>query len=91
MSEPISSRSLGGKPCSYLLDDRACRRHHSEDNQAAAIDDDLAIDENFILSVASRNRLHLDPKLATKPRRRTDGVYSRDSERAIAHRDPDHG
>jgi hypothetical protein len=51
----------------------------------------LAIHENLVLAIASRDRIHLDPELTAEARRHPDGVYSRDSERAITNRYSCHG
>ncbi len=79
----MSQSSLSGEVRSYLLNDPRGRWHHTKSDPASAIDDGVAIDENFVLTVAATDRFHLDSELTTEPCRHTDGMQARHSEGAI--------
>jgi hypothetical protein len=85
------SAASSGELRPHLVDDRPRRRHYPDDDQRSPVDDGFAVYEHFVLTVASSDRFHLDPELTAKARRHPDGMYARDSERAIANRYPSHG
>jgi hypothetical protein len=71
---------------------RSPRRGHDPDRDPGSpIDDRVAVDENFILTVVPANRIYFDRELTAEPRRHTDSMYPRNSERAVANRYPGHG
>ena len=72
------------------VNDLAGRRHEAEDHHRSAVDDNVAVDEHLVLTVAPVDRVDVDPELASQPRRRTDGVNAGDSKGAIAN-DNSHG
>ena len=74
----------------HLVDDLSRRRHHPDNDEFSAIDDGLAIHEDFVFTVAAPDRFHIDPELPAEARRHTGGMQSRHSERAIANRYPGH-
>jgi len=77
--------------CPHGLDDLSAGREDAHHPQRATVDEGLAVELDLELSVAPVDRLHLDAELATDPGRHTDGVQTRDSERAIADGDSCHG
>ena len=83
--------SSGREPQPHFFNDLPRRRHQPDDDLRSPVDNRLAVHENLVLAIASRDRIHLDPQLTAEARRHTDGMYSRDSERAITNRYSGHG
>jgi hypothetical protein len=83
--------SLALKVYPHGLDDLAAGREDAHHPQRAAVDEGLAVELDLELSVAPVDRLHVDAEFATDPGRHTDGVQTRDSERAVADGDSSHG
>jgi len=49
----------------------------------SSIDNGFTVHQNLVLAIVPRDRVHLYPELTAEARRHTDGMDSRDSERAI--------
>ena len=81
----------GAEPRPYLVHDLSRGRHHPNSDQRSPIDDDFAVDENSILAVVPPDRFYFDRELTAEARRHTDGMYSRNSKRAVTNRHPGHG
>jgi hypothetical protein len=81
-----SFTEAGANGVNYL----AGRWHEAEDHHRSAVDDNIAVDEHLVLTVAPADRVDFDPELPSQPRRRTDGVNAGDSEGAIANGDSRH-
>ena len=86
---PLGSSGRELQP--HFFHDLPRRRHQPDDDLRSPVDNRLAVHENLVLAIASRDRIHLDPQLTAEARRHTDGMYSRDSERAITNRYSGHG
>src|SRR5574338_845873 len=86
----VSSVGSTGEPLADRLDNLARRWHHAKQDEWSAVEHRFTVHDDRILAVVSVDRIHLDPKLSTQPRRHTDGVKARDSERTVANRDSGH-
>ena len=86
----VSRERCGGEARAHGLDDLPRRWHHPEDDQRSSVDHDIAIDEHFVLAVASLDCLDIRSELSPQTRRHTDGMQAGDSERAISYRHARH-
>ena len=65
---------LPSEASSYRPDDLSTQRKDAQGRQRPAIDDRIAVDQHFELSVAATNHLHIDSQLTPNPRRHPDGM-----------------
>jgi hypothetical protein len=55
-------------------EDPGARGHHAEKRRRAAVDHNVAVDENFEIAVAAADHINVGLQLAAKVRRHTGGI-----------------
>jgi hypothetical protein len=82
---------LCGDPRPHDIDHVTARRHDTQEGKRAAVDNDIAIDQNLELSVVSVDHVHVGFQLAAHLGCHTGGVEAGDSVGAVTDGDPCHG
>jgi hypothetical protein len=67
-------KSRPGESVTHSRNAIATRRQHTQDSESAPVHNNLAIDENFVLTVASMLGIYFDLQFAPELRRHPDGV-----------------
>lgn len=78
------------QPVTYRVHGLAGRRQDAERGQGPSVHDNLAVDKNFVFTVATMFGVDLDLQLSSQPRRHTDGVKSGNSISTIANNHSGH-
>jgi len=86
----FASTMLSGQGSADSLDYFVAARNYAERGERSTVDHHFAVDQYLVLGIVSMNHVHVDLQLTPELRRRTDGVESGYSIRAVANFDSCH-